>query len=674
MVTIRALQNVKFNNIANVNPTRPSTALQYNDNLADIYRILAYNLNDSTGELLDSNISILQSDSSFDYYKFTTDLSNVGTVDWDEAILITGASGDGSTVTVTYATQSSAPFIVGDFITVNEVVDSGVSTTAYNGAYRVTACTTTQVQFASTVTATYVGGGYVGSKTQGSRVGDNKISILELSQATIINQINKGIYLFGWHGRTHRIASYTPPLKIAQASTLVSWTPGTRTLVVDVVAGTIETGDILTGTGWPVTTPVYVESITLPVSPATQYTLVINSATGVTTPSGTITFGISRSGYINIDPNSLTNILGDGSTLPAVSYISKTVPASGLKFATYEVAWQPNSLPIVDNWYKFTGQTTKNYNDWRQVSNAISETQIAVSDISGLQVGMLVTSLSPGAYIPEGTIIQSIDSTANTFTVSPACWVPAGSLVSSTVVATVASIIITNAGTGYTTPPIISIGTFPATNGEIARALATCTVKNGSIETVTLVSPGYGYSSTPLITLSVGNAVLTAVLTSSPTVNTTASAGINTNRITVAYPTDPGTFILNDVASVTGAIADSVGGVSAGTVLNVTAVSSGVLKVGMRLRGDGISPNTFITAFDSGTGGIGTYTVSVSQLLISSTINLETTITGFTSKTGPAAFEGSISGTTLTVSSLTSGTVGIGQRVKGTGVSSGTYM
>lgn len=675
MVTIRALQNIKFNNIANVNPTRPSTALQYNDNLADIYRILAYNLNDSTGELLPSNVSVLQSDSSFDYYKFTTDLSNLGTLDWDEAIAITGASGDGTTVTITYATQSSAPFVVGNFITVNEVVNDGVSTTVYNGAYRVTACTTTQVEFESTVTATYVGGGFVGAKTQGLRVGDNKISVLEISQATIINQINKGIYLFGWHGRTHRIASYTPPLKIAQASTLVSWTPGTRTLVVDVVAGTIELGDILTGTGWPVTNPVYVESITLPVSPATQYTLTINSATGVTSPSGTVTFGIARSGYLNIDPNSLTNILGDGSSLPAVSYISKTVPTSGLKFATYEVAWQPNSLPIVDNWYKFTGQTTQNYNDWRQVSNAISETQIAVSDITGLQVGMIVTSLSPGAYIPDNTIIQSIDSTNNTFTVSPACWVPAGSTVSSTVVATVASIVITNAGSGYSaTPPIIEIGTFPASNGEIARALATCTVKNGSIETVTLVSPGYGYSSVPNITVSYGNAVLTAVLTSSPTVNTTASAGISTNRITVAYPTDPGTFVLNDVAVVTGAIADSVGGVSAGTVLNVTAVSSGVLKVGMRLRGDGINPNTFITALDSGTGGTGTYTVGVSQLVISTTINLETSITGFTSKIGPAEFEGSISGTTLTVSTLTSGTIGIGQRVKGTGVSNGTYI
>jgi hypothetical protein len=199
MVTIRVLQNIKFNNIANVNPTRPSTALQYNDNLADIYRILAYNLNDSTGELLANNISILQSDSSFDYYKFTTDLNNLGSLDLDQAIAITGVSGNGTTVTVTYATQTSAPFTVGDFITVQYVIDDSFSTTAFNGAYRVTNCTTTQVQFASTVTSTYVGGGYVGEKTQGSRVGDNKVAVLEISQATTINQINKGLYLFGWN-------------------------------------------------------------------------------------------------------------------------------------------------------------------------------------------------------------------------------------------------------------------------------------------------------------------------------------------------------------------------------------------------------------------------------------------------------------------------------------------
>ena len=670
MVTLRTLQNIKFNNIANVNPTRPSTALQYNDNLADIYRILAYNLNESTGELLASDVAILGSDSSFNYYKFTTDLTNLGTLDWDSALAITGISGSGSTVTVTFATQSSAPYVVGNFITVNEVVDNSLSTTAYNGSHRVTACTTSQVQFASTVTATYVVGGYVGAKTQGSRVGDNKISVLEISQETTINQINKGTYVFGWHGRTHRVVDYTLPIKIAQAGTVVSWTVGTRTLVVDSVAGTIAIGQKVSGTGLPVAVPVYVESVTAPVSPATQYTVVLTSATGVTTPSGTVTFGISRSGYLNIDSNSLTNIVGDGSNISALSYVSKTVPTSGLKFVTYDVAWNPNSLPIVDNWYNLTGQTTVNYNYWKQVSNSVSQTEISVSDITGLQIGMIVTSTSPGAYIPEGTIIQSINSTNNSFVVSPACWVPAGSTVSSTVVATVASITITDAGTGYTSAPTITfVGGSPT-----VTAIATCTVKDGSIETVTIVSPGYGYVSAPTITLSYGSAVLTPVLTSNPTVNSTSSAGVSTNRITVAYATDPGTFIEEDAAVVTGAIANTVGGASAGTVLNVTAVTSGILRVGMTVIGDGITAGTRITALGTGTGGTGTYTVNNSQLFATGTMSMSVAISGFTSTTGPASFSGSISGTTLSVGGSVTGTIAIGQKVSGTGVAANTYI
>jgi hypothetical protein len=669
MVTIRPLQNIKFNNIANVNPTRPSTALQYSDNLSDIYRILAYNLNEGTGELLSSSVAILGSDSSFNYYKFTTDLPNLGSLDWDAALAITGISGNGSTVTVTYATQTSAPFVVGDFITVAEAIDSGVSTTAYNGAYKVTACSTTQVQFASTVTATYVAGGYVGAKTQGSRVGDNKISVLEISQATIINQINKGTYVFGWHGRTHRAASYTIPLKFAQASTIVSWTSGTRTLVVDAVSGDIEVGDKISGTGWPVAVPVYVQTVT-PLT-STQYTVVVTSATGVSNPpTGTVTFGIARSGYLNINANSITNILGDGSTIPALSYVSKNVPLSGLKFVTYDVAWTPSNPPIVDNWYNIIGQSTGNYNYWHQVSSAVSQTEIAIADVSNLQVGMIVTSASAGAYVPSGTIIQSIDSTNNTFTVSPAAWVPAGATVSSTVVATVASITITDSGNGYTSAPTI---TFVGGSPTVA-AIATCTVKSGSIETVTLVSPGYGYTSAPTITLSYGTAVLTPVLTSSPTVNNAAAAGVNTNRITVAYTSDPGTFIEEDAAVVTGAIANSVGGASVGTVLNVTVVTSGVLRVGMTVIGDGITAGTRITALGTGTGGTGTYTVNNSQLIATGTIRTSVAISGFTSTTGPASFTGSISGTTLSAPGAVTGTIAIGQKVSGTGVAADTYI
>jgi len=61
------------------------------------------------------------------------------------------------------------------------------------------------------------------------------------------------------------------------------------------------------------------------------------------------------------------------------------------------------------------------------------------------------------------------------------------------------------------------------------------------------------------------------------------------------------------------------GGAGAGTILTVTGITSGTLKVGMVLTGGSITAGTFISAFTSGTGGVGTYVVSVSQLRTSAT-------------------------------------------------------
>jgi hypothetical protein len=61
------------------------------------------------------------------------------------------------------------------------------------------------------------------------------------------------------------------------------------------------------------------------------------------------------------------------------------------------------------------------------------------------------------------------------------------------------------------------------------------------------------------------------------------------------------------------------GGAGAGTILNVTGVTSGTLKVGMVLTGASITAGTFISAFTSGTGGTGTYVVSISQNRTSAT-------------------------------------------------------
>ena len=63
-----------------------------------------------------------------------------------------------------------------------------------------------------------------------------------------------------------------------------------------------------------------------------------------------------------------------------------------------------------------------------------------------------------------------------------------------------------------------------------------------------------------------------------------------------------------------------VTGSIAGTVFTVSAVTSGTIAVGQTLTGAGILPGTIVTALGTGTGGIGTYTVSLSQTVASETI------------------------------------------------------
>jgi hypothetical protein len=102
-----------------------------------------------------------------------------------------------------------------------------------------------------------------------------------------------------------------------------------------------------------------------------------------------------------------------------------------------------------------------------------------------------------------------------------------------------------------------------------------------------------------------------------------------------------------------------------GTTLTVTVMQSGTIAVGQAIFGQGIAQNTVITALGTGTGGVGTYTVSDSQTVASTAIN---------SVASPAIVTGSISGTTLTVSAVTSGTLKIGQTIEGSGVTDGTII
>ena len=158
--------------------------------------------------------------------------------------------------------------------------------------------------------------------------------------------------------------------------------------------------------------------------------------------------------------------------------------------------------------------------------------------------------------------------------------------------------------------------------------------------------------------------VITSALT--PTLignlnSTTGMVGITDNGLNV-YITD-GVYrytwrISNPVS------AQFIGSVS-GTTLTVTLMKSGTIAVGQSLFGVGVTGETIITALGTGTGGVGTYTINISQTESSEVLN---------SAAVGATATGSISGTTLTVTAVASGTLYVGQTIQGTGITANTVI
>jgi hypothetical protein len=733
VVTIRALQNIKFYNISNVKPTRPSTAVQYTDNLADIYRVIVYNLTESTGEALGANIAILGTDASFAYYLFTTDGGNIinadpaydatatilttsavfqgyitasiltvgtltsGTVAIGQIISGAGitagtyiSAGSGSTWTVvgtTSAGSSGSQITIttggGNIASSNIAITSFVATTGvYAAATNLVGSVLSGTGFSSQVVTavvnptgsvfvltlsaapTIIPGSTVtfSSKTQGFKVSDNKISVLQISNTSVINQINKGIYLFGWSGRVHRVISYTSPTAIAGGFVSAGGT-GTYTLVVTGVSGTIVPGMVVIGTGFNSTQ--FVQTVGVVGSTATITLTAYPSAT----PSGTLQFGTVVSGYLTIDPNPIYNNAADGTAINSMTYLSTAAGLASNSLVTYAIPYRL-AYPAVDSFMTISGQSNSNYNGNYQVANVATSTLVTVSSNTTLAVGMVVTTIAAGAYVPPYCIIQSLVGSTQ-FIISPAAWLPAGTSVSATAVATVQSVTITNGGSGYTTAPTI---TFSGGNA-ITQAQATCTISNGGINLVTITSPGYGYTSIPTITLSqvLGGAVLTPVLSSTAQVNATVSTGVNTTQVTVSYPTAPG--LSGNATASTHAVGNLGSGPTVtGTTLTAGAGASG-LVVGMVIAG--VTPVsgsaiTYISAFLGGSGGAGTYTLNQSVtgtptsatldvLTVSSVANLYVgaTIT-FTGTVANPVFGNIVSGTTYYVSQIVSAsTIGI---------------
>ena len=101
------------------------------------------------------------------------------------------------------------------------------------------------------------------------------------------------------------------------------------------------------------------------------------------------------------------------------------------------------------------------------------------------------------------------------------------------------------------------------------------------------------------------------------------------------------------------------------TTMTVTELFSGTIAVGQQVFGVGVDQETVITALGTGTGGAGTYTVSNSQTAAAGRYN---------SAQVNAVFTGSTSGTTLTVTSVASGTLHAGMTITNSTLSTKTVI
>ena len=155
-------------------------------------------------------------------------------------------------------------------------------------------------------------------------------------------------------------------------------------------------------------------------------------------------------------------------------------------------------------------------------------------------------------------------------------------------------------------------------------AIVTATI-GGSLSGVTItgIAGQFSCSAAP-ITLAIGQA-----LTISGTYGGTGSIVGYVNPTTYYIIATNGSTTFTLSATPGGTAITTVVGTPTGltyryapTTLNVTAVSSGTISLGQTVQGAGISANTMITAFGTGTGGTGTYTVSASQNISSETMYL----------------------------------------------------
>lgn len=426
---------------------------------------------------------------------------------------------------------------------------------------------------------TPVGTVYFATATQGKQIGDNKIAVISITQASAIAQLNSSSYITSWNGRVHRILSYTPQVIPATATYVSGGTSGTYpniAMTVNSVAGTITTGMYVQGAGF--TSGQYVTSVAGPVSGI--YTIGL-SAIANSTPSA-ITFGTASNAYITLDPNPVYNLAANGVVAPALTFAGAQLSVNNTtyEYVTYNV---PNiqtytnstpALPPVDSWLTISGQTTSGYNGTYQVVGSTSQTTLTVASTTNLAVGMIVTS--GGTFIPS-----VVSGNGTTVTLTFVNGVNATQIPFPTNSTIVVSGFTGTAASGYNGTYTVTSGTNTSvsyTNSTTAAVTSSSTYVSGGVASTTMIvtvnsgTPvagwyvqGAGFTSNQTIISATNTSgstwsiVLSAVANSQPSGTITFSGVgtvtnnciVPTNCIVQSVSSDGQTFVVSPAAWLT---------------------------------------------------------------------------------------------------------------------------
>jgi hypothetical protein len=370
----------------------------------------------------------------------------------------------------------------------------------------------------------------------------------------------------------------------------------------------------------------------------------------VAAPKGTTTFTLgSNTNWPCMNPDYPTAVLQDGTD------------GLGLKGSLYAVITQMAGIEqvAVDNGGKFGG------------ANVLSADEDPTAPFG---YHYMINSASYHAMTTAAAMctITATDGAGNTVTIPTAAGINCFTVASGTPTsATTPSTTFVCPATSFTgaisTAGILNVTAVSSGTIELGQIILGAGVPAGT--SITGVGPtggltGMGGTGTYNLNQAPATAIAAETMTSSAVDPCTAT-------ITTIQTAVPSPVVTND-ASFTGSIGASFTGSIKLTTLTVTAVSVGTLQVGDVITGTGIAANTKITAFGSGTGGTGTYTVTPSQTVPATGTEAMTTgnVLTVTGTVTPAC--GIVVGDTLTGLGIQPGTT-ITAQLSGAAGCAGTY-